>query len=198
MKQFIKKVWGKIRIGVIVILSLGIGALGMYDYQQYTEIRHEADQVWEQHIERIDGKEVSVEAQSHPLSASEIEQETVAAVKQVPANAGNVNPVEETEARVKTASRPLGVESILPKIQRLESSGGINDSCKQYGKVNGYGFGIYKNHFRCYETKEQVEKEVAAWFQDNLKTYTLTQSLCRYNTGSPTDDCVYAQKFASL
>jgi len=185
MRQKIKELWGKVKPVVLILVGITIGVAWTLNYQMYSEIRKEATQTWESHLQRIDDKEVSVKVQFQ----EEIKQVAVAAMP--------VDPNGERPEN-KTSGPGLGVEEILPKIHRLESSGGINDSCKQYGKINGYGFGIYKGHFRCYETKEEVEKEVADWFKNNLKTYTLAQSLCRYNTGSPTDDCVYAQKFASL
>ena len=178
-------IWKRVRIQMIVIMILTAAIVISLEIAIpiYQEMRKEADfayseaiKIREQRVEikevKKDGDEVSTSTQVQPKEGN-----------------GEVNP----------SPAPSGIiADILPRIHRLESSGGINDSCLQYGKVNGYGFGIYKDHFRCYETKEKVEKEVADWFKDNLKTYTLAQSLCRYNTGTPTNDCVYAQKFVNL
>jgi hypothetical protein len=186
MRQKIKELWGKVKPIVLILVGITIGVAWTLNYQMYKEIRTEATQTWESHLQRIDDKEVSVKAHS-PVGES----------KQVAVAAMPVNPNSLT-GEIKTSPSGLGVEEILPKIYQLESSGGKNDSCKSQGKVNGYGFMISKFHYRCYETKEEVEKDVASWFTKNLKDKTLAQSLCYYQSGIVTEDCEYAQKFARL
>lgn len=63
MKNLIKVVLGKIRLSVIIILSILIGVSWTISYQKFSELQHEADKVWTEHIERING-EVSVKATS--------------------------------------------------------------------------------------------------------------------------------------
>lgn len=89
-------------------------------------------------------------------------------------------------------------EEILPKIHILESSGGKNDSCKLKGLVNGYGYSQHKTSWRCYKSKEAVEKDVAEWFEENLQKYTLAESLCLYQSGYSVGNCGYYKKYLTL
>ena len=75
------------------------------------------------------------------------------------------------------------VQEVAKKVYVLESSGGKNDSCKNDGKVNGYGYGWYDGKRPCYETHEQVTALVEKWFTDQLKTKDLATALCGYNLG---------------
>jgi hypothetical protein len=159
------------------------GVIGwMYFYQEFKIIRCEANWAYSEsvkiHNQEDDAQEVG--DRLSPSTSKEVSLEGNGEPKNSPTPSDN------------------SIEKIIPIIHRLESSGGINDSCLQYGKVNGYGFGIYKGHFRCYETRQEVEKEVADWFKDNLNRYTLSQSVCRYNTGQASDSCPYWEKFKSL
>lgn len=67
----------------------------------------------------------------------------------------------------------------LDIIYALESSRGRNDSCRNKGLYNGYGY-IPGN---CYGTLEEVESLVRRWFEEKLKTYDLATALCGYNLG---------------
>ncbi len=92
----------------------------------------------------------------------------------------------DVEGEDKISSLPPAREiktDILPRIHRLESSGGVNDSCKELGLVNGYGFGIYKGHLRCYKSKAEVEADVEKWFEEKLAVHDLPTTLCGYNLG---------------
>jgi len=87
---------------------------------------------------------------------------------------------------------------ILRRIYQLESSSGRNDSCRQQGKYNGYGFGQNTFTWNCFNSLEEVEAKVANWFEENLKDKSLSQALCYYNTGYVFDECPYSWKYASL
>ena len=143
----------------------------------YQDMRKQADQVWEQHIERI---EIDTKKDGDKVSTST-----------------QVQPIEGT-AELNLSARPSGISEIVDKVYILESSGGKNDDCKQQGLVNGYGFRINKFEHHCYQTKAEVEKEVAAWFTKNLQNKTLAESLCYYQSGIITRDCEYARKFERL
>lgn len=88
--------------------------------------------------------------------------------------------------------------AILKRIYQLESSSGRNDSCRQSGKFNGYGFGQNTFTWNCFDSLEEVETKVANWFEENLKKYSMEQSLCLYNTGYATQGCPYSWKYADL
>src|SRR3990167_7832872 len=87
--------------------------------------------------------------------------------------------------------------AILKRIYQLESSGGKNDRCRQQGKWNGYGFGQSAFSWNCYQSLQEVENHVSRWFEENLKTKTLSQALCYYNTGYVHDWCPYYEKYLS-
>lgn len=87
------------------------------------------------------------------------------------------------------------IEELLDRIYQLESSSGINDTCEPEGH-NGYGFGQHKTSNLCFGSDEEARNAVKAWFQEKQRQgFTLSQSVCLYHSGSPTDDCLYLQKF---
>jgi hypothetical protein len=90
------------------------------------------------------------------------------------------------------------LEEITNRIYRLESSGGKNDSCKKYGKVNGFGYSCWTNHLTCFDSHDIVRKKVSDWFEEKLKKYSLSESLCLYNRGIVTSDCDYQNNFFNL
>lgn len=51
--KFLQGVWQRIRLGVIIVLSVIIGISYTIAIPMYQDMRKQADQVWEQHIERI-------------------------------------------------------------------------------------------------------------------------------------------------
>lgn len=97
--------------------------------------------------------------------------------------------VEVAEAKsiqeeVKTPeSSKMDVSSVVAKVYRLESSGGKNDSCRERGLYNGFGFGWYDGKKPCYSSHEEVKSKVLAWFEDKLKEHSLEEALCGYNLG---------------
>lgn len=95
------------------------------------------------------------------------------------------------------AAEPEGVD--IKKIYQLESSSGRNDSCKNQGKFNGYGYGQNKHVWNCFDSFEEVTNKVQAWFDDKQdKGFTLNEQLCYYNQGIRTEDCHYAMNYHSL
>ena len=88
---------------------------------------------------------------------------------------------------------------ILKRVYQLESSGGKNDSCRDQGKFNGYGYGQSTFVWNCFDTLDEVTGKVDAWFTKKFNEgYSLSEALCYYNTGYRTSDCTYYQKYLSL
>lgn len=114
-----------------------------------------------------------------------------------PAEASTVTPEPKTQETAESEATD-DIQSIVAKVYRLESSGGKNDSCLKEGKYNGYGYGQNEDTWYCYESHDQVKRVVTDWFERNLKQYTVQQALCRYNTGTPTDDCEYYKNYQLL
>jgi hypothetical protein len=91
------------------------------------------------------------------------------------------------------------VHKVARKIYGLESSFGKNDSCRQQGQYNGYGYGQNTSTWNCFESFEIVTSKVENWIQDKLsKGDTLAEAICLYNTGIKQDSCDYYQNFLSL
>lgn len=79
------------------------------------------------------------------------------------------------------ASGELG--AVVAKVYTLESSNGKNDSCKESGKFNGYGYAQNLTTWNCFDSHEEVTNKVKSWFEKHLKTKTLGEALCGYNLG---------------
>lgn len=63
MRQTIKKFWSKIRLGVIILLSISIGVTWTFSTERFLEIKKEADHTW-QTVERINAERVQGEIPS--------------------------------------------------------------------------------------------------------------------------------------
>jgi len=87
---------------------------------------------------------------------------------------------------------------ILWRVYALESSRGNNDGCKYMGKFNGFGYRQNSFEHICFDEFEEVVGYVDAWFNKQLETKTLEQTLCLYNQGKLMDSCEYSNKFMSL
>jgi hypothetical protein len=181
MREALKKFWGKVKPIVIAVLGIIIGVSWTYFYITFSTTYREAEAAWNE-VPRI--HQLNADFDSSKQSGGE------------EVKASSFDKEAESGEYVSTTTPPIG--EILPKIHQLESSGGKNDSCKQKGKVNGYGYMQSKFHWVCFDSKEEVEKEVAKWFEKNLQNKTLAESLCYYNKGIITSDCEYAKKFASI
>lgn len=93
------------------------------------------------------------------------------------------------------------VQEIVKKVQILESSGGKYNysKCEAIGKYNRSGYGIPGNgKYLCFDTKEQEDETIMAWFEEKLKKHPLKKCLCIYNTGMEIENCHYASKFELL
>lgn len=74
---------------------------------------------------------------------------------------------------------------VLHSIYMLESTEGENDSCKDEGKFNGYGYAQNGSMWKCYDSFDEVTERVNMWLEDRLATNgnNLTEAICYYNTG---------------
>lgn len=88
--------------------------------------------------------------------------------------------------------------TILWRIYGLESTWGKNDGCKSHGEFNGYGYGQNGDVWNCFPSFDVVTTKVDAWFEKNLKTLSLSESLCLYNTGKATKSCDYYKNYLTI
>jgi len=88
--------------------------------------------------------------------------------------------------------------AILWKVYGLESTWGKNDLCKRDGTYNGFGYAQNYSVWSCFQSFEIVADKVDKWFTTKLKTYSLSESLCLYNTGNATKTCDYYKNYLSL
>lgn len=110
-----------------------------------------------------------------------------------------IAPAQAKEMVVETKEEPKEeIATIVAKVRRLESSGGIKDGCLDKGKINGYGYAQNKSSWMCYDSHDEVKNLVTKWFERDLKERTLAQALCRYNTGTPSDNCEYLENYKKL
>jgi hypothetical protein len=99
-------------------------------------------------------------------------------------------------SKSQVASIPLS--EIVNKVKVLESSNGLNDGCKRYGKVNGYGYRQNSKEWICFNSESEVRGYVAELFEKRLKEMSLEESLCMYNQGIKTNNCDYSIKFKNI
>lgn len=95
----------------------------------------------------------------------------------------------------------------FPKLVRgvhiLESNGGTNknpkahhNECANLGMTNEFGYRALDNY--CFNSFEESAKAVDKWFDEQLKTKTVSESLCYYSMGKVESTCEYAQNFSKL
>lgn len=101
---------------------------------------------------------------------------------------------ELTVEQVKAENKPkTDIEVIeqyhlspaIKTIYFLESTSGKNDSCKESGKFNGYGYRQNSFENKCYDTFEQVTEKVNDWLEERLSMNgnDLVEAICLYNKG---------------
>ena len=109
-------------------------------------------------------------------------------------------PAEAKETGLKQPKNAR-IEAIADKIWLLESSKGVNNysKCKAQGKINGIGYGIYDNHWICFDSHEEEMRVLRNWIRDKEQQgMSENELLCYYNTGAKQEDCEYAQKAKML
>jgi hypothetical protein len=107
-----------------------------------------------------------------------------------------ITPLATQSGKITAVEVDLG--KIADKIYTLESSGGKNDSCKEMGLYNGYGFRQNTQEWVCYKSHAEVRQLVINWLLAHLKDQTIEQALCHYNQGTVSSTCTYAMNFKSL
>lgn len=112
-----------------------------------------------------------------------------AQVKLIPTATLTPTPTLSDEQFIKTL--PAG--QIVWKTYGHESSYGKNDACKTQSLFNGFGFGQNKSGYYCYSSLREIATKVSSWFVSHLKTMTVKQALCYYNTGKILNTCDYAE-----
>lgn len=180
IKQWVKRVWLKIRVYVIVILAFIGGISNTYAYIEFQDL-------WADYQEALS---VSAKYVNKGVSFIYIKKsgELVSADSLV---------VPAMEAGHE--SDQPSVQEIADRIFILESSAGKNDSCRLRGMYNGYGYMQSKFYNECFESQEKVRGLVENWISDKLnKNYKTAELVCFYNRGIKTDSCEYANKFFSL
>jgi hypothetical protein len=101
-------------------------------------------------------------------------------------------------AHGKKQTMLLNIGEIANKIYTLESSNGKNDSCRNLGLWNGYGFRQNSFEWVCYGSHDEVRSLVITWLTNHIGKYGIEKSLCIYNQGRVTDSCTYAMNYKSL
>lgn len=107
--------------------------------------------------------------------------------------------VKEIKKEKYEEQNTINIDEIVSKVYRLESSAGKNDSCRDKGLYNGYGYAQHKSSWNCYTTPEEVRGYVKAWFEEKLDaSYSVEEALCMYNVGIKQSDCEYVNKYNAL
>lgn len=109
-------------------------------------------------------------------------------------NADIISPVGTRSAQLKA----FNLGAIADKIYTLESSGGKNDSCKNLGLVNGYGWRQNTFEWQCYSTHEEVRGYVIDWLTRHIKNGDIESALCMYNRGIDEKSCTYSMNYLTL
>lgn len=93
------------------------------------------------------------------------------------------------------------LDSIVSKVHMLETTQGKaptgkHVTCRNKGMSNEYGYRAHENF--CFNTHEEATATVKDWFKRSLEKRSLAASLCRYNIGTPVEDCTYYQEYKKL
>lgn len=98
----------------------------------------------------------------------------------------------------KKTSMIIDLGKIADKIYTLESSNGRNDSCRNLGLYNGYGYRQNSFEWMCYSSHQEVREIVINWLTTHIKDGNVEKALCMYNRGVVEDSCTYAVNYQSL
>lgn len=93
------------------------------------------------------------------------------------------------------------LDDIVRKVHMLETTAGHAPTgkhirCREKGMTNEFGYRAAENF--CFPTEHEAIKTVKDWFKRSLEKRSLAASLCRYNVGTPTEDCEYYKQYLSL
>lgn len=122
------------------------------------------------------------------LVAREIDMQAYAPTKLISplAQAYAAEPAKQVAPTHEEYIRTKSHEDILLRIWNNESSQGKNtfQYCDKRGMTNEFGFGVTLTTPLCFKTFEDAVDTVNAWFDKQLKTHTLAQSLLLYSGNS--------------
>ena len=107
-----------------------------------------------------------------------------------------ISPVSTGSAKLQSGIFDLG--KIADKIYTLESSNGKNDSCRNLGKFNGYGYRQNSAEWICYDSHEEVRQLVINWLTKHIKNGDIENALCMYNQGKDLKSCTYSMNYLTL
>jgi hypothetical protein len=116
-----------------------------------------------------------------------------------------INPITGTvEVKVLTDMETLEQYQLAPALKTmyfLESTSGKNDSCKDQGKFNGFGYRQNSFESKCYDSFASVADKVNEWLEDRLSTNgnNLVEAICFYNKGiQGLSVCDYSENFMGV
>lgn len=87
---------------------------------------------------------------------------------------------------------------LIWRVYGLESNFGKLDNCRKSGMFNGFGFKQHSKNWICYTSFAEVVSDVNDWFTQQLKTKSIPEALCFYNTGNQIKNCDYYQKYLNI
>ena len=113
-------------------------------------------------------------------------------------DSARINIIPEAEAENTTNDYDLQV--IAEFVRWRESNNGKAPSghhvtCREQGLTNEYGYAPHLDY--CFNSESEALNAIKDWFTRSLEVRTLSESLCRYNMGTPVSDCKYYQDYLS-
>lgn len=112
-----------------------------------------------------------------------------------------LNPPKEKVCAGETAK--VNPKEFFEIIWKHESGKGTNTDptalhiyCRNKGKWNEIGYNPQDKF--CFGSKTEAELYVAYYLEKNCSNMTMKQALCRWNTGTASDTCAYAEGNLSL
>lgn len=99
------------------------------------------------------------------------------------------------------AQEPPLIDQLVSYIHLAESTRGkaqvgLNATCKSKGMSNEFGYRAGEGF--CFPNHDVAVETVKDWLYRSLQVRGVPETLCRYNIGTPVDNCEYANKFMSL
>lgn len=186
------KIWTGITLGVIFLISFliiqSVIAVGEF-FENNRIVRHDVISI------KINPP-FTIESRKTAMISPIPEKDIVKTDKPV-----LVAKAEASEKTLPTFAEPAGLEGIVKDVWMLESTqgkakSGHHISCRERGMWNELGYNNYGDH--CFTTKEEGFARVSRWFTEQLQELSLPQALCKYNTGTASNDCPYYQNYLTL
>lgn len=114
------------------------------------------------------------------------------------------NPQPKETCNQTTGEKKVSFSEFFDTIWNHESTRGTNNKdktalhlyCRSKGMWNEIGYNPQAKH--CFKDKEEAELYVAYYLKKYTEGMTMKQALCRWNTGTASDTCAYAEGNLSL